>query len=817
MRGIIRGKLHGQRGVKSVIAVALVAVLMPLVVVLGASSAGAATATITSTGPLTAVGVSDQLNCSVNYTGDTAGEFFGDTACGTFIVVDGTMYFSPASVPAGQPSTTPFTAVSQTGPTGSGTNADPFKVVTTVAAGATGVGITETDSYVTGLESYRTDVVVTNSSGTAKSVRVYRAADCYLQSSDSGYGAVDTATGAVACTTGLDAGSRIEQWFPLTAGSSYLESGYSTVWSTIAAMQPFPNTCLCTSNIDNGAGLSWDVNVPASGSTTVSSLITFSPLGRLPLALTKTADAGSVGPGGADGYTITATNPNPVAVPLDSVVDDLPAGFTYTAGSTTGATTSNPTVVGQELTWTGISVPATGEASLHFGVTASSAAGTYTNEASATAADYTVAPTGPTAPVTVTGVVAPLVIGLTPATATNPVGTSHTVTATATRDGAPEAGLPVSFTVISGPNSGTTGNATTDATGVASFTYTGGPTAGTDTIRASAADGEATVNSNDVTKTWTPVVTGNLEITSTSEPPVVTTGGQALTTVTATNAGATPLSGVDVTVTPQSGSSLGPVTASQGTCDAPVGTTVTCHLGVIDGGANATIRAVVTVPGAVPPGGTVTTTATGTSDQTGAIAGVGSSVTVEARTPGQASGYVPPGGTLATGTTATPQDNTIISFSLPNSGPGTPISLLAENDATLAFCGGRRCSGKTAFVSPFAGYNDPQQPASLKITWDRSVAGRGIFSTLYVQKAEGGPVVTVPDCAAPPRFDRHHHELRGWWSWLFWFLRHLRSHLGPHSGVASPSPCVNARSVDRHGDVTFEVLLLSGDPKFARR
>ncbi len=158
-----------------------------------------------------------------------------------------------------------------------------------------------------------------------------------------------------------------------------------------------------------------------------------------------------------------------------------------------------------------------------------------------------------------------------------------------------------------------------------------------------------------------------------------------------------------------------------------------------------------------------------------------------------------------------------MSFTLPGSGPGAPSSLLAENDATLAFCGGQRCSGKTAFVSPFTGYNDPMQPASLKITWDRTVSGRGIFSQLYVQKAPGGPVVTVPDCAARPRFDSRHHEYHGWLSWLIWWLLHLHDHFGPHSGVANPSPCVNARSVDRNGDVTFQVLLLSGDPKFGRR
>ena len=92
---------------------------------------------------------------------------------------------------------------------------------------------------------------------------------------------------------------------------------------------------------------------------------------------------------------------------LDSLTDTLPAGFTYVPGSTTGATTANPTIAGQDLTWSGISVPGAGSASITFSVTASSTPGTYTNEATATAEGYTVAPTGATAPVTVTAAVEP--------------------------------------------------------------------------------------------------------------------------------------------------------------------------------------------------------------------------------------------------------------------------------------------------------------------------------------------------------------------------------------------------------------------------
>src|SRR5689334_278100 len=77
-----------RRRMRRAVAMITVAALVPLVVAVSAETAGAATATITSTGPLTAVGISDQLNCSVNHSGDTSGEFFSNTACGTFAGVD---------------------------------------------------------------------------------------------------------------------------------------------------------------------------------------------------------------------------------------------------------------------------------------------------------------------------------------------------------------------------------------------------------------------------------------------------------------------------------------------------------------------------------------------------------------------------------------------------------------------------------------------------------------------------------------------------------------------------------------------------------
>ena len=402
-------------------------------------------ATISSSGPLTEITISEQLNCDVRHLGGTDPEFFGATACGTFLAVGGTL-FGPAVIPAGGPATprTAFSPVSQSAVLGSGTSPDPYRIVTVVDLGTTNLRITETDSYVVGEETYRTDVEIANSGAVDQSFLLYRAGDCFLQNSDLGFGDVESATGAVACRAGVDDGSgnivpgtRIEQWFPLSAGSSYMEAGYSDVWARIGSQQPFPNTCECAVYIDNGAGLSWAGTVVAGGTATYSHLTVFSPLGRVPLSTTKTADQATAQPGAADGYTITVANPNTSSVTLDSITDTLPVGFAYTPGSTTGATSADPSVLGQTVTWTGpFAVPAGGSISLHFGVMVSSTSGDYLNEATAAATGFTVAPTGPTAQITVTaGGGSDLAI--TKADAPDPValGGSLTYTLTVTNNG----------------------------------------------------------------------------------------------------------------------------------------------------------------------------------------------------------------------------------------------------------------------------------------------------------------------------------------------------------------------------------------------
>ena len=363
------------------------ALLLAIAAALGSGRpALAASHVITSSGPLTNIYISDTLNCQVAHTGDSAFEFYPPSSqlgdCGTFLVVGTTLYgFATGFASGGASPRTAFTPVSQSAVLGSGTATDPYRIVTVVAAGTTGVTLTETDSYVVGQEVYRTDAQLANAGATNLPILLYRAGDCFLQSSDFGFGRVGPA-GAIACTVDTTATSRIEQWVPITSGSHYYETFYGTGWARIGSKTAFPDTCDCATREDNWAGLSWAVTVPAGLTATISHLTVFSPLGTVPLTTAKTADSATAAGGTADGYTTTVSNSNIAAVTLNSIFDDLPAGFTYTAGSTTGVTTSDPTTAGQHLTWSGpFTVPGSGSVSLHFGVTVSAVPGDYFNNA----------------------------------------------------------------------------------------------------------------------------------------------------------------------------------------------------------------------------------------------------------------------------------------------------------------------------------------------------------------------------------------------------------------------------------------------------
>jgi uncharacterized repeat protein (TIGR01451 family) len=419
---------------------------------------------INSAGPLTHVWIGNDLSCQAQHVADApnyefypAGEGFnvypGDY--GTFIAMNGILYapdFGNHDLTAAGSLGFffPFDSVNQTPVTGSGmTAADPFKVVTIVNVGATGLQIQQTDTYVVGDEFFTTEIMLINNGTDTASGVIYRAFDAFLGGSDSGYGFTkalsDPNRTEVACSVNADNSppGKIEALIPLTGGNNYLQADYQGVWGEVGSQIPFPNTCACSIALDNGAGISWNFEIPAGSSKIVAhTTLISSPEGLQPLVTSKTADSPKSLAGTQNGYTITIANPNAFPVTLSSISDTLPAGFSYVSGSTTSATTNNPVIDGQKLTWSPpftlpdgtsvnlLTVPGNGSViTLHFLVTVASTPGDYFNEAggSATGA-YNVIGTGPTAKITVPE--APSPTPTPTATATATVAPTATPTAT---------------------------------------------------------------------------------------------------------------------------------------------------------------------------------------------------------------------------------------------------------------------------------------------------------------------------------------------------------------------------------------------------
>ena len=119
--------------------------------------------------------------------------------------------------------------------------------------------------------------------------------------------------------------------------------------------------------------------------------------------------------------------------------------------------------------------------------------------------------------------------------------------------------------------------------------------------------------------------------------------------------------------------------------------------------------------------------------------------------------------------------------------PPVPMSISRSASEATTFCGGSACSGEVLSLTSFSGYNDPKRPAKLTITWDATVKGNGKFSQIFKRgDSVKSPTQVVPPCS----------KLQGAYINL---------------------PCVLKGKDLRNGDTQFIILLLSGDPRFARR
>ncbi len=278
--------------------------------------------------------------------------------------------------------------------------------------------------------------------------------------------------------------------------------------------------------------------------------------GATPLFTTKTADDATTTAGGQNGYTITVHNPTSSPATLSAIKDELPDGFSYVPGSSSGPTTADPAVSGRTLTWNGpFSLAANATVSLHFRATVSSVAGEYLNTATAEAGATPVTPASETAKVTVIG--GPQMRALT---------VSREGTGAGTVTSSP-AGINCGATCSASFADGTAVTLVASAASGSTFGGWGGACSGTSATCTVTMDAAKTVTATftRITRTLTVSTTGTGAGTVTSSPAGIDCGQ---TCSAGFDAGAT----VTLTATAASGSSFA---GWSGACS---GTSATCTL-----------------------------------------------------------------------------------------------------------------------------------------------------------------------------------------------------------------------------------------------
>ena len=549
-------------------------------------------------GPITGIFLGNDLSLQVAYQGFPNYQVYPSSTrpgdYGTLVAIDDVLYTpyfknhgaatanngnTATGFAVGDSNLTMLTPAGQTAVTGTGTRADPYTVTTKANAGTTGIQITDTVTYVVGDEFLHTSTTLTNSGATARAVRLYRVMDCYLGTSDNGYGIA--ATGLIACAKNENnSPAGLIEGFTFTPGPGvhYMEDLYSTVWNQPRHRDAFPDT-VNPNGLDNGIGVSWELTVPAGGSVTVAGNTLFLPTGVWPLDTQISANPSSVTAGGQVTYTVTVSNANSSAVTLESLTNVLPGGFSYVSGSAGGDLAGqNPVITGQTLEWagTGVTVPANGDVVFTFiaGVAATTSAGSYTTTVDGTAVDptYAVVPDRDDAIVTV-GAHAPLETQISANPGSVTAGGQVTYTVTVTNPNASAVPLesltnvlPSGFSYhgnsaggeFAGENPTITGQTlewagsgvTVPANGDIVFTFVAdvAPTTSggshTATVDGTATDPAYAVTPGQADAIVTAAAVVPLETRISAKPGSVTPGGQVTYTVTVTNANssAVPLS-----------------------------------------------------------------------------------------------------------------------------------------------------------------------------------------------------------------------------------------------------------------------------------
>ncbi len=129
----------------------------------------------------------------------------------------------------------------------------------------------------------------------------------------------------------------------------------------------------------------------------------------------KSVSPQSINVGNPASFTIKIKNNSGRTVTGIQVIDDLPPGFSYISGSTSGSTSDNPSISGQTLTWSNISLNDQQEWTVTFRVNTPNSTGNHTNSARGKVTTEGDKPFGPVqATLTITQPNNPSLVGIQP-------------------------------------------------------------------------------------------------------------------------------------------------------------------------------------------------------------------------------------------------------------------------------------------------------------------------------------------------------------------------------------------------------------------
>lgn len=171
----------------------------------------------------------------------------------------------------------PWTPVSMTPVTGTGTAVDPFTVVIVVDAGTTGLRLTETLTYVTGAPQFNASLVFTNVGNASVTWDTFHGSDLFLADNDSGFAVLQgTSAGGRGANSSCQQLQYVILFLTPTPADAWAGEGFGTVWDEISAGQ-LSNTIESSICQDNGAAVQWSGRTLAPGaSLTIGTGVSFS-------------------------------------------------------------------------------------------------------------------------------------------------------------------------------------------------------------------------------------------------------------------------------------------------------------------------------------------------------------------------------------------------------------------------------------------------------------------------------------------------------------------------------------------------------------